>query len=268
MTESHLTAESRLNIQDVPEQISRIFFGQGSNRPSYTDDGYGSPDFGFPSSNPLLYRGEILRNLLSPTSVPPGYTDDIFLLIKLGQAALIIFMIFAIIAILFMVTSCCSSLVNITNNKRREDQDQPSPFVLTNLVVSSSSLQLSPQIIFYCSQDDRKPRGSLTRTAGVTNLSLEAETDSSTTTEEIQVRVTPGSRRRQRDETDERPQEREERLSSSTSSSSQLSHNRSLPYYEVPTPTRPAPGPGYRMRTFGSPATSPPPLPNISFSQH
>ena len=200
------------------------------------------------------------RNVLAPpTSVPPGYSDDIFLLVKLGQAALIIFMIFAIIAILFMVTTCCSSLVNITNNKKREDQVQPTPFVLTNLVGKCSSLQLRP---YLCCQDDRKPRGSLARTAGVTNLSLEAETDSSST-EEIQVRVTPGARRRQRDETDERPQERPERLSSSTSSSSQLSHNRSLPYYEVPTPTRPAPGPGYRMRTFGSPATSPPPLPHM-----
>ena len=112
-------------------------------------------------------------------------------------------------------------------------------------------------------EDGRKTPGPLTRTAGVTNLSLETETDSSSTTEEIQVRVTPGARRRQRDETDERQerQERQERLSSSTSSSSHLSQARSLPYYEVPTPTRP--GPGYRMRTFGSPATSPPPLPHL-----
>ena len=134
MTESELSAESRINIKDVPEQISRIFFGQGSNRPAYNDDGFGSPGFGFSSSSPLLYRGERLRQVLPPISVPPGYTDDIFLLIKLGQAALIIFMIFAIIAILFMVTLCCSSIVNITGGKKREDQVQPAPFVLTNLV--------------------------------------------------------------------------------------------------------------------------------------
>ena len=101
----------------------------------------------------------------------------------------------------------------------------------------------------------------MARTGGVTNLSLETESDSSTT-EEIQVRVTPGSRRRQREETDGEPLgEIQERLSSSTSSSSQLSRNRSLPYYEVPTPTRP--GAEYRMRTFGSPTTSPPPVPNM-----
>ena len=134
MTESDLAAESRINIKDVPEQISRIFFGQGSNRPSYTDDSYGSPDFGF-STNPLLYGGETVRKVLPPISVPPGYVDDIFLLIKLGQAALIIFMIFATIAVLFMLTLCCTSIFNITNNKRREDQVHPAPFVLSNLVV-------------------------------------------------------------------------------------------------------------------------------------
>ena len=143
MSESNLPAESRINIKDVPEQISRIFFGQGSNRPAYTDDGYGSPDFGFSpgSGSPLLYRGETVRNVLPPlTSVPPGYSDDIFLLVKLGQAALIIFMIFAIIAILFMLSVCCSSLVNITNNKRREQQVHPAPFVLTDLVGSEMLL--------------------------------------------------------------------------------------------------------------------------------
>ena len=134
MTESDLAAESRINIKDVPEQISRIFFGQGSNRPSYTDDSYGSPDFGF-STNPLLYRGETLRKFLPPISVGAGYTDDIFLLIKLGQAALIIFMIFATIAVLFMLSLCCTSIFNITNNKRREDQVHPAPFVLSNLVM-------------------------------------------------------------------------------------------------------------------------------------
>ena len=260
MTEStQLSAESRINIKDVPEQISRIFFGQGNNRPSYTDDGYGSPGFLFPSDSSLLfYRGETERKVLPPISVvPAGYQDDIFLLVKLGQAALIIFMIFATIAILLMATLCCTSLVNITNKKRREDQVHPAPLVLSNLVVKCKSLQPSR---YLCCQDERKPPGTLSRTAGVTNLSLETETDSSTT-EEIQVRVTPGPRRRERDETDER----QDRLSSSTSSSSQLSHARSLPYYEVPTVTRPGPGftGGYRMRTFGSPATSPPPLPNV-----
>ena len=61
----NLPPESRLDIKDVPEQISRIFFGQpGGNRPSYLDDGYGSPfspplsDPGFPGAGyPIYYQG-------------------------------------------------------------------------------------------------------------------------------------------------------------------------------------------------------------------
>ena len=61
----NLPPESRLDIKDVPEQISRIFFGQpGGNRPSYLDDGYGSPLFppisdpGFPGAGyPIYYQG-------------------------------------------------------------------------------------------------------------------------------------------------------------------------------------------------------------------
>ena len=41
-----------------------------------------------------------------------GYDDDIFLLVRLGHAALIVFMIFAIICILYMLFSCCMTVVN------------------------------------------------------------------------------------------------------------------------------------------------------------
>ena len=62
MTESALSPEGRININDVPDQISRIFFGQGGNRPHYTDDTYGAPGFSGPgfgfTPGPLLYRGE------------------------------------------------------------------------------------------------------------------------------------------------------------------------------------------------------------------
>ena len=60
--------------------------------------------------------------------------DDIVLLVKLGQAALIIFMVFAIIAILFMIITCCMSLVNITGNKR-QNEIHPQPFSLSSLVM-------------------------------------------------------------------------------------------------------------------------------------
>ena len=54
--------ESRINIKDVPEQISRIFFGSshpGGGRPSYFDDSYGAPpqNSGYGGINPVYYQG-------------------------------------------------------------------------------------------------------------------------------------------------------------------------------------------------------------------
>ena len=37
----------------------------------------------------------------------PGYEDDVYLLVKLGEAALVVFIIFAVVAILYMIVSCC-----------------------------------------------------------------------------------------------------------------------------------------------------------------
>ena len=56
-----------------------------------------------------------------------GYADDIKLLIKLGQAALIIFIIFAIISIFFMLATCCMSLIG---NKNNDDDKTPAPFTM------------------------------------------------------------------------------------------------------------------------------------------
>ena len=39
----------------------------------------------------------------------PGYEDDIYLLVKLGEAAIIIFIIFALVAIIYMIVNCCVS---------------------------------------------------------------------------------------------------------------------------------------------------------------
>ena len=36
-----------------------------------------------------------------------GYEDDVYLLVKLGEAALVVFIIFAVTAILYMIVSCC-----------------------------------------------------------------------------------------------------------------------------------------------------------------
>ena len=55
------SAEARLNIQDVPGEISRIFFGShegGGRPPSYWDDGY-TGGLADPSRPMLLvYPGE------------------------------------------------------------------------------------------------------------------------------------------------------------------------------------------------------------------
>ena len=46
-----------------------------------------------------------------------GYLDDLHLLINLGQAALVIFIIFAIISILLIIISCCC--ITITKTKEQ-----------------------------------------------------------------------------------------------------------------------------------------------------
>ena len=65
-----------------------------------------------PTSGPLLTSTEVsgcpscfLRNYL----IFPGYEDDIYLLVKLGEAAIIIFIIFALVAIIYMIVNCCVS---------------------------------------------------------------------------------------------------------------------------------------------------------------
>ena len=92
----------------------------------------------------------------------------------------------------------------------------------------------------------------LARSQGVTNLSV--DTEESEDSDDIQVSQEPRVRKPGGDSLDTG---RHNRLSSSTSSSSSLSHNRSLPYYEVPSHTRTIPN---QHRThFGS--FSPAPVP-------
>ena len=79
----------------------------------------------------------------------------------------------------------------------------------------------------------------------MTNLSI--DTEESEDSDDIHVSQEPRVRRPGGDSLDTG---RHNHLSSSTSSSSSLSHNRSLPYYEVPTHTRTVPN---QHRThFGS----------------
>ncbi|XP_059079667.1 uncharacterized protein LOC131877869 isoform X2 [Tigriopus californicus] len=62
--------------------------------------GYGAPSYG----NTNAYNPNGNLNYYSPYL---GYTDDLRLLMKLGQAALIVFMILAVVAIIYMLIMCC-----------------------------------------------------------------------------------------------------------------------------------------------------------------
>ena len=56
-----------------------------------------------------------------------GYEDDIYLLIKLGQAALIIFIILAVISVLFLVTTCCVSVLGVAQQKGKDKRERNTP---------------------------------------------------------------------------------------------------------------------------------------------
>ena len=129
------SAEARLNIQDVPGEISRIFFGShegGGRPPSYWDSGYtgggGLGDPGRPMR--LVYPGAVNNvNRENKMISLQGYEDDIYLVIKLGQAALIIFIIFAIFSIIFLLTTCIFSITNFNGERKSNDEeDAPEPF--------------------------------------------------------------------------------------------------------------------------------------------
>ena len=93
--------ESRLSIHEVPNKISRIFFGDP--KPNYHNSGYNAPSAG----NGYYY--------------PPnsgGYNRDIDyeLLNILGIIGLIAFIIFCIIGIIFMIFICCIYCKKFNNN--------------------------------------------------------------------------------------------------------------------------------------------------------
>ena len=156
MAESDSDPEGRLNIQDVPQEISRIFFGgshPGGGRPSYNDDGYGAPlaplspglgGGGF--YNSVYYAGWLLQQYFhAECEYVTGYEDDIYLLIKLGQAALIIFIILAVISVLFLVTTCCISVLGVAQqrSKDRRERNTPPPF---NMKVIEGNINNSDDI--------------------------------------------------------------------------------------------------------------------------
>merc|ERR1711894_825695 len=77
-----------------------------------------SSGYGVPQAPPLDNTGN--NNFYNGNNNPPsfsggfylyqGYEDDVYLLVKLGEASLVIFMILAVVSILYMITSCCLSV--------------------------------------------------------------------------------------------------------------------------------------------------------------
>ncbi len=74
------------------------------------------------NNNDGYYNGQIVNN---PNNVYyyPGYADDIELLIKLGQAALIVFMILAFFLILFLLVWACLYCCRRGNDNDYNDYD-------------------------------------------------------------------------------------------------------------------------------------------------
>ena len=82
--------EPRLNFQEAQDKISKYFFGDTAGY----DTGYGAPPP--PAYNPGI--GGVYYST---------FDSDLRLVMKLGQGALIVFMILAIVAIVFLVMMTC-----------------------------------------------------------------------------------------------------------------------------------------------------------------
>lgn len=246
-------------------EIARIFFPPGESS-SYTSGGrpsYAAPGTGYgpPSQSPTgpYYPSSFYYQ---------GFEDDIFLLIKLSHVALIVFIIFAIVTMIYLVVSCCVSFTR----RREKDVSGPAP---------------QPFLIPQAFSGGEGKNGGVTRSGGVENL---AETGSSSGTDDGVTTLGRGRSRsrgrstgrgveeadtprflgpqitrsqtadlrpglgRQAGEADK--QEPIRRLTNQSSTASDISNPRSLPYYEVPSSRMPLPGP---FTTFSQPPASPPP---------
>ena len=59
------------------------------------------------------------------------------MVIKLGQAALIIFIIFAIFSIIFLLTTCIFSIINFNGERSSNDEeDAPKPFKMQVIFIT------------------------------------------------------------------------------------------------------------------------------------
>ena len=86
--------------------------GYGVPQAPPLDNNYGTSYYNNPAPV-YLYRGSNIsyhhQNIEHINHIS-GYEDDIYLLVKLGEAAIIIFIIFAVVAVLYMLINCCISI--------------------------------------------------------------------------------------------------------------------------------------------------------------
>jgi len=198
-------AESRLRSDANLNKESRIFFGDKSSRPSYSGDSYGAPSAGYgaPVYNPS-YNQNLNPVSLNPPFYYDGYYDDLYLLIKLGQVALIIFIILAIFIIFAMIIMCCVSMFK--RGKKDRGAKAPQPYIIQSQVDSGKGGPLGGGGGGVVSGVPSGGGGGLARTPGVTNLTLEMDTPTSEDGGRSPKRRSPGrargrSRTRERDST-------------------------------------------------------------------
>jgi hypothetical protein len=138
MSSGQTEAESRLSIHEVPEQISRIFFGKPDNQPSY---GF-SDSYGAPQGTPVNYNPGY--GAPAQASVPyANFFSDMELAMKLGQVALIAFIILVVVVVAFLLLLCCMYCPSMVGGRNRNDQDfQPMPYYpshITNMDTNEKS---------------------------------------------------------------------------------------------------------------------------------
>lgn len=119
----------KVNLLKVNDQIARLFFPPGESS-SYTSGGrpsYAAPGTGYgPPSQVTFAVKFFFEEVFSQSPTGPyypssfyyqGFEDDIYLLIKLSHVALIVFIIFAIVTMIYLVVSCC---VSFTRRREKE----------------------------------------------------------------------------------------------------------------------------------------------------
>ena len=85
-----------------------------------TNPGYGAPTYGagggYNNGGGLYYQ-------------PPysGFEQDLELLVRLGQAALIVFMILAVVAVIYMLAMCCLGCGVFGNRRAQDEYEEPYP---------------------------------------------------------------------------------------------------------------------------------------------